>query len=518
MALADGFRLGSQSSRSINSANAAAPGFWGLMVLFVLMPLPLASVTHWLVAVLGLAVSALVLWRVWHQGDERAVIIDSAGQDHWQRGRVLFVLMGLWLLVLAMQIVPLPVAWVQMLSRHPTRFLLSEGAATISIDVYATQMYLVKGIIYAAVLWLVFAVIDSAKRLETMVRVLIFSGFLQALLGVVLLAAGASYDLFFEPIDHLARGKGTFVYHNHFAGYLELTLALGIGLMIAKLEEKEAKSWKQRASNWLSLLMSEKARLRIVLIIMVVGLIASRSRMGNSAFFISLLAVGLLAILLSKKATKSTIVFISSLIILDVVIVGGVVGIEKVIQRIEATNLRAYSSDNPVPSVSGDEVVNRDAQGRLRYRELREESVEQRVGPGLRALDIVKDFPVLGVGGGTFYLAFFPYRPIEVRGVYNHAHNDFFEFAVEVGAVGVILLAAMVLHSMIYSIRILVNRRDQFARGMAFASLMGVTTLMIHSAVDFNLQNTTNGLLFVVVLCIPYLVGARSRKSRELTI
>lgn len=518
MAFADGLRLGSQSSRSINSANAAAPGFWGLMALFVLMPLPLASNRPWLVAVLGLVVGALVLWHVWHKQVERAVMIDSAGQDHWRRGRVLFVLMGLWLLVLVMQIVPLPVAWVLSLSQHPSQFFRADGGATISIDVFSTQMYLVKGIVYAAVLWLVFRVIDSAKRLETMVKVLIFSGFLQALLGVVLLAAGSSYDLFFVPIDHLSRGKGTFVYHNHFAGYLELTLALGIGLMIAKLEERQAKNWKQRASNWLGLLMSEKARLRIVLIIMVVGLIASRSRMGNSAFFISLLAVGLLAILLSKKATKSTIVFISSLIILDVVIVGGVVGIEKVIQRIEATNLRAYSADNPAPTISGDVVVNRDAQGRLRYRELREESVERRVGPGLHALNIAKDFPVLGVGGGTFHLAFFPYRPIEVQAFYDHAHNDFFEFAVETGAVGMTLLAAMVLHSMIYSIRILMNRRDQFARGMAFSSLMGVTVLMIHSAVDFNLQNTTNGLLFLVVLCIPYLAGAQSRKSRELTI
>jgi hypothetical protein len=84
---------------------------------------------------------------------------------------------------------------------------------------------------------------------------------------VVLLAMGASYDLFFVQIDHLTRGKGTFVYHNHFAGYLELTLALGIGLMIAKLEDRHASNWKQRASNWLGLLMSEKARLRIVLVI-----------------------------------------------------------------------------------------------------------------------------------------------------------------------------------------------------------------------------------------------------------
>jgi hypothetical protein len=130
---------------------------------------------------------------------------------------------------------------------------------------------------------------------------------------------------------------------------------------------------------------------------------------------------------------------------------------------------------------------------------------------GLHAVEIAKHFPCWEWGG---LLAFFPYRPAEVQVYFDHAHNDFFEFAVEVGGVGMTLLAAMVLHSMVYSVRILVRRRDQFARGMAFASLMGVTALMIHIAVDFNLQNTTNGLLFGVGLCIPYLVGSQSRKQR----
>ncbi|MDD2684787.1 MAG: O-antigen ligase family protein [Gallionella sp.] len=496
-----------------------APGFWGLMLVFVLMPLPLASNRPWLVSIWGVVVGGLVLWHIWRKKSAR-VSADSTGGGQWQRGRVLFVLMGLWLLLLAVQITPMPIAWVQALVHAaPSPYVIDGSAfATVSIDVFSTQLYLVKGLIFAAVLWLVFSLIDTPKRLELMVKVLIFSGFFQALIAVVLLATGASYDLFFVPIDHLMRGKGTFVYHNHFAGYMELTLSLGIGLMIAKLEDKQVRNWKQRASNWLSLIVSKKALLRIVLIIMVVGLIASRSRMGNSAFFISLMLVGVLAIILSKNATKSTIVFIASLIILDVVIVGGVVGIEKVIQRIEATNLRAYSTDDPAPAVSGDVVAKRDNQGRLRYQQLREESVEARVGPGLHALEISRDFPVLGVGGGTFHLAFFPYRPIEVQGFYDHAHNDYFEFAVEVGAVGMMLLALMTMHSMVYAVRILVNRRDQFARGMAFASLMGVVALLIHSTVDFNLQNTTNGLLFIVVLSIPYLVGAQGRGTKKLTI
>jgi hypothetical protein len=58
---------------------------------------------------------------------------------------------------------------------------------------------------------------------------------------------------------------------------------------------------------------------------------------------------------------------------------------------------------------------------------------------------------------------------------------------------------------------------------MAFASLMGVTALMIHSTVDFNLQITSNGMMFLIVMCLPYLVGqgthasSRSRSMRNTT-
>ncbi len=384
--------------------------------------------------------------------------------------------------------------------------ILLGQTATLSVDAYSTQLYLAKACIYLAMLWLTFDLVKTAAQIELLAKTLVFSGFAQAVIAVLLLANAAHYILFFVPIEHLTRAKGTFVYHNHFAGYMELALAVGIGLMIAKLEDKHAKNWKQRLRNWLALLMSEKVRLRIVLIIMVIGLIASRSRMGNSAFFISLLAVGFIAIVLSKNATRSTIIFITSLIVLDVVIIGGVVGVEKVIHRIEATNL--HNRAQQITSASSSNVVGDMV---VKVNTASEESVEERLGPGMHSLKMVEDFPVLGTGGGTYHLAFFPYRPLEVRGYFDHAHNDFFEFATEVGLVGMLLLAGMVLHSLYSSIRILLDRHSQFARGMAFASMMGVLTLMIHSAVDFNLQNTTNAMLFLVVMSLPYLVGTRSR-------
>ena len=45
-------------------------------------------------------------------------------------------------------------------------------------------------------------------------------------------------------------------------------------------------------------------------------------------------------------------------------------------------------------------------------------------------------------------------------------------------------------------------RRDPLMRGMAFAAIMGITAILIHSWVGFNLQIPANALLFMVLLAL----------------
>jgi hypothetical protein len=54
--------------------------------------------------------------------------------------------------------------------------------------------------------------------------------------------------------------------------------------------------------------------------------------------------------------------------------------------------------------------------------------------------------------------------------------------------------------------KLLMNGREQLSRGMAFASLMGMTSLLLHSMVDFNLQIPANAILFLILLSLPYLM------------
>jgi O-antigen ligase len=464
-----------------------------LFALIVYTPLPFASNRPWALALLGWLTACLFVWTVWQPG----LLVTT-----WKRAKIPLLVMTGWILLLTLQIIPLPAVLLDVFKSNSTDGFTALHSGTISIDPYSSRLYLAKACILAGIFWLLLTLVNSRRRVERMAMVVVFSGLLQAIVGVLIMATGASFDLFFVHMKEV-RAHGTFLSPNHFAGYLEMTLSMGIGLMIAKLDGHVSSNWRERLYNWMSLLLSGKAMLRIALVIMVVGLVASRSRMGNTAFFASLLIVGTLTIIFmnfgsysNAKSTglmQSTLIFIVSLILLDVIIIGGVVGLEKVAQRIEHTNLEMR--DDFIKTLSNQQVAPES-----------EESVELRTLAARASLGIVRNFPWFGTGGGTFYLAFQHYRPVENYGFYDHAHNDFVEIASETGLSGFLLMAVIVLHSMWQSMKLLMNGREQLSRGMAFASLMGMTSLLLHSMVDFNLQIPANAMLFLILLSLPYLM------------
>jgi O-antigen ligase len=232
-------------------------------------------------------------------------------------------------------------------------------------------------------------------------------------------------------------------------------------------------------------MLSPKMRLRLMLIIMVIALVLTRSRMGNSGFFAAMLVVGVLTIVLSRKMAPATMVLIASLIIIDVVIVGTWVGLEKVVNRVQETTLTTEEGG-------------------------REESVELRQDAASHAFDLVRDFPLFGTGAGSFYVAYLPYRTPR-EGYFDHAHNDYVEIAADYGLIGFGLLGAFVLSTLWCGVQVLRQRQSSLPRGVAFGCLMAVVALMIHSTVDFNLQLPANAMTLLLIMGMAWLARALPR-------
>jgi len=373
------------------------------------------------------------------------------------------------------QVIPMPIVWIQVFSPHATSvFLLAfpqTEFATLSLDAHNSAVSLLKSIAYIMFFWLTLILIDNRKKLEWLAYTILASALFQAAYGCYMVISGDEYTFFIEKTAHLGLATGTFMNRNHFAGYLEMSLAVGIGLFISTLSNERYRSWRARMRNLLNAILGQKGLLRLALVIICAGLIMSRSRMGNAAFFSSLLLTGVLFLFTAKHATRSTSILLISLIVIDVSLVGSWVGVERVVERIELTSAETETRD---------EVV-RDT------------------------ITMVKDFPLAGVGAGNYFSSFPAYQGHDVHGYYNHTHNDYLEFMSEQGAVGMFLLAVAVLMSLIASVWAMRRRHSPLLQGMAFTSFMGVTSILIHSFVDFNLQIPANAAMFMLMMALSFI-------------
>jgi O-antigen ligase len=96
---------------------------------------------------------------------------------------------------------------------------------------------------------------------------------------------------------------------------------------------------------------------------------------------------------------------------------------------------------------------------------------------------------------------------------YDYTHNDYAQFAAESGLLGLLIVGALVLLSLGAALAAQWKRRDPLMRGMSFACIMGVTAILIHSWVDFNLQIPANAMLFMVLLALGWISLYHDRRD-----
>lgn len=431
------------------------------LILLVWVPIPLGSNRAWSWAVLEVWVFLLAL--AWLAGFVRGKYRSGPIlRNAWP----LLLCSVAWLCYVWMQLIPLPTGILQFLSPEAARLHSAAAipgqlaAAPLTLDRHTTLDGALKSTAYVVFFALSLILLNRRERIRIATYALIASGTLQALYGTL---------LSFQSLDGLA--SGTFVNRNHYAAYLVMCLSVGVGVLIASLSGVKNHSWGQFFRGLAGWVITPKMGLRLLLVTMVIALVLTRSRMGNLSFLISLFSTGLIGLALSKKATRSMVILLVSLVLIDLFIVGAYFGTQRVMERIGHTTLQS----------------------------------EDRVEVAGYAIAMWKDYPVFGSGLGSFGVVFPRYSAEGTALSYTHAHNDYLEFAAEVGLAGVAILGLMVLMSFMAALRAQQVRRDPVMRGISFASMMGITALMIHSSVDFNLQIPANALTFMQLLAFAWI-------------
>lgn len=457
--------------------------FAALLALLVWLPLPWGSKPLPATTLFGLIVTLLVALRL-------GQAVRGLRLPPLPRAAQLAIALWLcWLVWSAVQALPLPETLLRAISpaayaSHAAVAALPDSHAAYSISVLpgATLDQLILGADYLCLFWLVLVTVARDRsRQRLLLTTLMLCGVGQALYGSVMTLSGLEYG-FFEP-KTVGRGwaTGTFVNRNHLAGYLELGLASGIALVLADLRSQSVETWKERLAGLVDLALSARMRTRVMIAVMVIGLVLTRSRMGNIAFFVSLAACGNLYILLRhpKYLIKSLIFFISMFLI-DLLIVSKQYGLEKVAQRIEQTHLQT----------------------------------EQRMIALNDLSPVVDQYWLTGSGPGTFGAVFSPYRSAGLAGYYDHAHNDHVEFVIESGVIGYGLLCALGALTLVHGFLLVRRRHDPMAAAMGFAGSMALVSLSIHGFADFNLRIPAVAATLVALIGLTLSCSSRSRAQR----
>lgn len=342
---------------------------------------------------------------------------------------------------------------------------VSDISRTISVDPFSTRLtaihFLALSIIFSAFL----TFIDSSKRLRTLVYLITIFGFLFAFFAILqmVLSPNKIYGIYEA---RYAQPFGSFVNRHNFAAYMEMTMAVPLGLMFAGAVQKDRRLLFITAIG-----------------LMGVALLLSGSRGG----LVSLLAqIFFLIILTTKtKGYGQLILKIGLSVALVATIIAGaiLIGGETSLARFAET------------AASKDFTTNR----------LHIWSITWEV--------IKNSFP-LGAGLGAFGVAYTPFDTFSGSERVEQAHNDYLQVLADAGIVGLILGAFFVFWLFRTGLKN-IDTKNTFRRGVAVGALSGCFAILVHSVFDFVLHVTAVSVLFLTLVSMVVVSGMKKDVEEE---
>jgi len=448
---------------------AKTPEFTGLFIFMLLIftwaPIPIGSNRLWSMALVQSGTLVLLgLWLLayaWHPFEI---------PDGIRRGRFQLVFLIAWALYPLFQLTPLPSQVVEMMGDSPYSAygqVMDDAplsVAFLSVDRSATLSGFLWQCSLVAMYFGVLALVTSRKRLIVFLTVLFLVGFAEALYGLLIYFGGDVLRLW-NPGYAGGVVSGTYVNQNHFAGLMELTIPMGLGLF---LYSQRGRQWRPQATklvrSLISLVAGQSGIVLFCVLIMAAALILTTSRGGVGALAIGV-TVAVLCAVVSKGKRTGELGLGAAAVTLTVIALFWI-GPGKMTEKLQNSGLTSQRGD------------------------LREVSYQ-----------IIGDNPLFGTGIGTYRWVFPRYKNEKFGGnFYEHAHNDFLELLGEQGVVGATLLALPVLLMLVRIVRAYGQAQDPLARGALFAAISGAVAILIHGLVDFNLHIPANALYFVALL------------------
>jgi O-antigen ligase len=298
---------------------------------------------------------------------------------------------------------------------------------------------------------------------------LIFSVYGAALAGFALLQGISSNGKLYWLRQPRMGGwiYGPYVNHNHYAGLMEMLVPIPLVVSLTRLAPQKVRAVAAAAAA-----------------VMVGTIFLSGSRGGMLAIFAEI--VFLATLLVKQKRGLRTAIGIGVFLAIVVGLLVWVGGPE-LSQRIATAGPGHSELSSDIRT-----YINRDG-FRMFLRK-----------------------PILGWGLGTFPIVYPQFRTFYTNFFVNEAHNDYLQLLVEMGLLGFATMVWFVVTIYIRASRKIRNWPSEMSGAVTLACMLGLTGILVHSAVDFNLQIPANAALFYVLCTIaasePFAKPARKRR------
>jgi O-antigen ligase len=442
-----------------------------VILFFLLMVTPLAfgATEIWAFSIMELGILAiLIFWAI-----QNLFRISEFGVRNLKYE---IVFLSLFLVLILFQMIPIPPGIMKIISpkTYELRHLLSISDSQRSIQhvnfpisfvPFATRIEFFKWLTLSG-LFLFLLYWNSLKgrdRVTSQFLVLILlMGVFESLYGMFEFFSGHRHILHLDGSSLVSAVTGTFINRNYFAGYLLMVIPLSVGYLFSKDSFQKARfmNWRHRLSS----LDGKTLLIAFSIIVMIIGLLFSASRMG----ILSLLLSFSFIVFFFRDRERRERKFSGSLVlILGLALLWAAwIGLDAVISRFFTTS--------------------EDFKGRWMI--------------WANTFQILRNFPLFGSGLGTFSQIFPMYRSFHIQGFVTHAENDYLQLASEVGFIGIGLLLILFIF---LSFKVVSGVRSLPAwesnRYIGMGGLVGILALMFHSLVERNIQVPANAFLFTFI-------------------
>ena len=392
----------------------------------------------------------------------------------------IYAMLSLFLLLILFQMLPLPSGMVKVISpktfalRNSLTFDLSPSPFSLSFVPFATQIEFLKWVTLSGLFFFLLNWRNSNKDVVRLMIIIMFVGITESLYGMLEFFSGHRHILNLNM--QISAVTGTFINRNYFAGYLLMVIPLTMGYFFSReaFRRNQFMGWRHRLSS----LDGKTFLIAFGIILMILALLFSSSRMGIASLLLSFSLISLLF----KESQKGQRFSKTTVLIFGLALLWAAwIGLDAVISRFFTLS----------------------------------EDFENRWNVWINTFQIFKDFPFFGSGLGTFVHIFPVYRSFHIRGLFTHAENDFLQLLSEVGLIGVgLLLFAFILlfYRAVLAIRSFHSGDPQ--KYIAMGGLVGILALMFHSLVERNIQIPANAFLFTFIFAFVLRIGVAKEEKR----